>query len=68
LNGISARYGLGVLLESRLFGRQALVIFARQIYRTDRGTLTTAGTFGKINIARVFTNAGFKFPRFAFEF
>jgi hypothetical protein len=56
------------LLERRLFGCQAFVIFTRQIYRTDCGTFTTAGTFGKINIARVFTNAGFKISRFAFEF
>jgi hypothetical protein len=68
LNGIGARYGLGVLLESGLFGCQAFVIFARQIYRTNRGTLATAGTFGKVNIARVLMNAGFKIPRFAFKF
>jgi hypothetical protein len=68
LNGISAGYGLGVLLVGGLFGCQALIIFTRQIYRADGGTLTTAGTFGKVNIARVFPNAGFKIPRLAFEF
>jgi hypothetical protein len=68
LNGIGAGYGLGVLLERRLFGCQAFVIFARQIYRTNCGALTTAGAFGKVNIAWVFTNAGFKVSRFAFEF
>jgi hypothetical protein len=68
LDGISAGNGLSVLLESGLFGCQTFVIFARQIYRTDCGALTTAGAFIKIYIAGVFTNAGFKIPRLAFEF
>jgi hypothetical protein len=68
MNGISARYGLGVLLESSLFSCQAFVVFARQVDGTDRRALAAAGAFGKVNIARVFTDAGFEFSRFAFEF
>ena len=68
LNGICAGYGLSVLLERGLLCCQAFVIFARQIYRTDRGTLPTAGAFVKINVAGVFTNAGLKIARFAFKF
>ena len=67
LNGISAGYGLGVLLESRFFGCQPFVVFARKIYRADRGTLTTAGTFIKINVAGILTNPGFEITGFAFK-
>jgi hypothetical protein len=56
------------LLERGLLGCQAFVIFTRQIYRTDCGALTAAGTFVKINIAWVFTNASLEIARFAFEF
>jgi hypothetical protein len=56
------------LLEGGLFGGQTFVIFIRQIDRTDGGTLTAAGTFRKINIARILTDAGFEFSRFAFKF
>jgi hypothetical protein len=65
LNGISAGDGLGVLLECCFFGGQTFVVFAGKIYRADRGALTTAGAFGKINITWVLTNPGFKIPRFA---
>jgi len=56
------------LLESRFFGCQTFVVFAGKIDRADRGALTTAGAFGKVNVAWVLTNPGFKIPRFAFKF
>jgi hypothetical protein len=56
------------LLERGLFGGQTFVIFIRKINWTDGGALTAAGTFRKINIAWILTDAGFEISRFAFKF
>ena len=68
LYGIRSGNGLGIFFKGGFFSCQTFIIFARKIHRADRGTLATAGTLGKINIAWVLTNPGFEVSRFTFKF
>jgi hypothetical protein len=49
-------------------GGKTSLIFIRKVNRADLGTFTTAGAFGKVNVAGLFPNAGLETTWFAFKF
>jgi len=55
------------LFVSGFLEGKTFLIFIRKINRADLGAFTTAGAFGKVNIAGVFPNPGLETTRFAFK-
>jgi hypothetical protein len=55
------------LFVGRFFRGQAFLILIRQIYGAYLGALTAARAFVKINIAGIFSDAGFEIARLALQ-
>jgi hypothetical protein len=55
------------LFVGRFFRGQAFLILVRQIYGAYLGALTAARAFVKINIAGIFSDAGFEIARLALQ-
>jgi len=67
IDGICPWYGLRVLLESRLFLGQPLIVCIRKNYRTDLGTLPAAGALGNVYKSGFLTNVRGKTTRLALK-
>jgi len=67
VNGKGTRNGLGILFVGRFFRGQAFLILVGQIYGADLGALSAARTFVKINVAGIFSNAGFEIARLTLQ-
>ena len=67
INRKGAGNGLGILFVGRFFRGQAFLILVRQIYGAYLGALTAARAFVKINIAGIFSDAGFEIARLALQ-
>jgi len=67
IDGIRTGYGLRVLFECRSFLGQPFVVCIRKAYRTDLGTLSTAGTLGNVYKSGSLTDMCAKMTRLAFQ-
>jgi hypothetical protein len=67
LNGKGPGYGLGVFFIRGLAVTEAVIVFIRQGYRADLGTIAAGGTLGRVNIAGFLMKGDFEISFRAFN-